>query len=88
MKRLLLITLLVPAAVLLSVFFVYPEILLDGRQWIFAAVFIVLVWFGFVMLFMNINKQVDDNPYYTQMVIKKRDEVRKMQKIYASSKKQ
>lgn len=85
MKRSLLLILFLPVVLMLVLGLVYQETLLGNIQWLFAAVATVLVWLLLVGLFAYINQQVDDNPYYTQMVLKKRDEVRLRQKIYAES---
>jgi positive regulator of sigma E activity len=85
MKRSLLLTLLLPAAILLLSAFIFQDLFLQNPQWLFAVIATVVVWLGFVGLFAYINHQVDDNPYYTQMVLKKRDEVRLRQKMYAET---
>lgn len=85
MKRILWVVLLLPAVVLLGLAFMFQDLLFVSNSWFLVASVIGMVWLGFVLLFVNINKQVDDNPYYTEMVIKKRDEVRMRQKMYASA---
>ena len=61
------------------------DVVFNSEIIIAMVVILVGVIMGFVGLFLYIYHQVDVNPYYTQMVIKKRDEVRLLRKAYEAA---
>ena len=54
---------------------------LSNPQWFWALLVIFILGAGGSLFIVNLSHQVDDNPYYTDMVKAKRDEVRRLRKV-------
>jgi uncharacterized membrane protein YgaE (UPF0421/DUF939 family) len=85
MKRLVCISALFIAMCMAAIMFISQDVIFNSEIVIALMVVFVGVIVGFSGLFLYIYHQVDVNPYYTQMVIKKRDEVRSLRKAHEAT---
>ena len=63
----------------------YWEFFESNFVWFLASILLVMTWMVFIGLVFNINEQVNENPYYAQMVLRKREQVRELQRDYAAT---
>lgn len=83
MKRGMWLLLVIPILLLVLLVVFYWGFFSANQFWLVASIVMAVVWLLFVGLVVNIDRQVDENPYYTEMVMRKRDEVRELRKAYA-----
>ncbi len=68
-------------ALVLGLLLLFALGVLSNSQWFWALLVIFILGIGGLLFIVNLSHQVDDNPYYTDMVKAKRDEVRRLRKI-------